>query len=964
MEKLAVSISPHPRARPQVKLLLALILAATLTATWLGAWHEITRNRKSLFGETERAVRFQAHIYAEHTLAIIKRLDGVLLDLRMGWTGDPEHFAKESRHWMAHMNDIAFQIAVIDAQGYLAYSNLAAPAEKIYLGEREHFRVHRENDRGERLFISAPVKGKVSGKWSIQFTRPILSNGRFHGVLVISVSPDAFATFNEKLGLDEEAASAMVANDGAWLARQPDNAHAMGGKIANTPYLAPDAPLTGNFTRIAQADGVERIYGFHRLPEYGLNFVVGHATSRIMLPHRSHRNIVLATATIFSGIAIMLILLAWRAIEVRNHSEDALRESEERYRTLIDHLPMGITVMDGDFNIVLTNQTMELMFGKSPGAFSGHKCYAAYEKRKGPCAHCPGVVAMQTGGTHEVFTQGIRDDGSVMHVHNRAYPHFDATGKIDGFVELVEDITERKHMEQALASSEARWRAIVATEPECVAIVDRRGYLMEMNPAGLAMVQADAPEQVTGRPMADLIAPEYRAAYARLHEQVISGTPQNMEYELKGLRGGRVWVETHAVPMELDGETMHLAITRDIGERKRSEAALRHAKEAAEAANTAKSRFLATMSHEIRTPMNGILGMAQLLLLPNLNDQERKEYARTVLTAGQALLVLLNDILDLSKIEAGRIDLTPAAFDPEHLLAETVTLFMESAHLRGLQFDFTWHGPRGRCYRADPLRLRQMLSNLISNAIKFTPSGAVCVEGREIENGDEHALLEFAVVDSGIGIAPEKLPLLFRPFSQVDDSPTRAHGGTGLGLSIVARLARLMGGDVGVESQPGQGSRFWFRIHADQLPTEIETCQTISSPADASVRRIHALLVEDNPTNRMVIEAMLTKSGMHVDCVANGQQAIATIMDGVRPDMVLMDCQMPVMDGYTATARIRQLEHDMGWRRLPIIALTAGAFTENREHCMAAGMDDFLAKPVDIHDLLSMIEKWSKRSPS
>jgi len=947
----------------QPRILIVLGLALLLAVIWLGAWYAIDHNRSELLVSAESSARYQAHIYAENTLSTIKRLDTMLRDLRAHWDGNPAKFAAAVRERVAYMDDVAFQVAVIDAQGYLAFSNLAAPDKPVSLGERTHFRVHQDNPAIDRLFISAPVKGKVSGKWSLQFTRPILQQGRFDGVLVISVSPDTFATFNEKLDLRDGAVSAMVADSGNWLARQPNNEQAMGRKVDGAPYILPGAPLSGSFTRVAQADGIERIYGFRRLPDYELNFVVGHAMAKVLAPNRSYRDSVLAAAAVVSLLAVILIWLLGRSVAARSAAQSELRNSEARYRALIDHMPMGITVMDRNFNIVLSNRTIEQMFMSEPGAFTGHKCFRSLAKRTEPCDHCPGMLAMKNGGAHDVFTQGVRDDGSIVHMHNRTFPHFNAQGEIDGFVELVEDITHRKRMEHDLANSEARLRTIVATEPECVKIVDRQGRLMEMNPAGLALVEADTAQQVVGRPVVDLIAPEYREAYQRMHAQVVAGVPQAMEYELNGLKGGRTWAETHAVPMQLDGETVHLAITRDISERKRNEAALQQAKEAAEAANVAKSRFLATMSHEIRTPMNGILGMAQMLLMPNLSEQERQEYARIVLTSGQSLLTLLNDILDLSKIEADRIELKASAFEPEQLLAENAALFVEQAQARGLRFDFAWHGPTDRRYRADAQRLRQMIANLLSNAIKFTGQGAIVLAGAEIESTAGQALLEFSVTDTGCGIPPDKLPRLFKVFSQVDDSPTRAHGGTGLGLSIVARLARLMGGDVGVDSTPGQGSRFWFRIRADVLPVGSETRQQERHRAGDAPRNLRVLLVEDNPANRRVVEAMLTKNGIGVDSVENGEQAVAAIANGPRPDLVLMDCQMPVMDGHNATQQIRAIERGKGWPRLPIIALTAGAFAEEKQACLASGMDDFLAKPVDSRDLLTMIDQWTNRKP-
>lgn len=699
----------------------------SLALIWTAALTELYHRHSAYYHEAEIRNTAQARVFAEYTRSTIKRIDEMLLDLRPHWAKGRLDFLSTINENQSNLRDLAFQLSVVDSKGQLAHSSTRTNDSIIVKSTRENFNFHSHNPLRDQLYISKPIRERDPGKWSIQFSRRINQGENFKGIMVVSISPELFSDFSKTLGIHGLGVVTLVRDSGEIMARFPHAENAIGLQIKGSPYLEQSAPLSGSFQRIASTDGIERIYGYFRDPQLGLNYVVGEATKDVYAPFIAGARVVLAAATSVSILTLLLLFLLFRSL---------------------------------------------------------------------------------------------------------------------------------------IASEKLR--------------------------------------------------------------------------------------------VDLQSE-----------------------KKSAEEANSAKSQFLANMSHEIRTPMNGILGMASLLLEGNL-DRESESYARSIHQSGEALLAIINDILDLSKIEAGHMEYDCHEFSMSELSRSVIAVLGIRAQDKGIQLQMSIASDLNQHYRGDSHRIRQVLFNLVGNAVKFTTQGTVSLLITKCELG-----VRFEVRDSGIGIKRDVLQKLFANFVQADSSTSRKFGGTGLGLVICKRIVEGMGGTIGVHSEVGIGSAFWFEIPLERVDSEVEISQPIalvnnsafvsssleiSTGVDSHIQKYTALessnssakhgstilLVEDHPINQKLAITILERMGFSVTLAVNGRMAVE-LADSQEFAAILMDVQMPIMNGFESTRVIRS---GVGLSaRTPIIALTANAMQSDKDACIEAGMNDFLTKPFSKDGLISCLRK-------
>jgi len=945
-------MQPQPKIRKTLRTArnLGWLAMAVMTMALLGSvffWNQLIAHHeereRSERQNLEKTARQISHSVEQQLDADLRSVDVVTRHLAAIYVHDRRNFDAAVKDAMTAFPEGMVQfVTVVDASGYLAYSS-SGSAERPYCGDREHFQVPRDDPEG-RLFVSKPIVGRITGSPLIQLTRAIRDGNRFHGVIGLPLRPDYLANQLSQLHRTPQDGIALLRSDGSFLSISRNLEDALQKKVPpDRPYLQAAPGEDGVFRSNSAVDTIPLLFAWNRLKNWPVSIVVGldeqTAIEPLLLNHKEDRQRALLAMGVLAlaTLAITLLLLsAIRDVKSRGRLETALENELAKNQAILRNASDGLCIMNRDGRVEAVSDSFCVLLGYSREEMIGMP--VSRWDAKFPAAELNWFVGHVFEENRRIEFETIHrtktDDLIPVEVSVVPFKH-----QNEAFLfASVRDITERHKQQEDLLDERQRLDAILK---------GTNAGTWEWNVQTGAVVFNERWAEIIGYTLAELAPLSIETWLALAHPDDLKRSGELLEKHFSGETdsyscearvrhkdGHWVWVLDRGKVTQRTGDGRPLLMSgthMDASD-------LMKAKEDAEAANRAKGAFLATMSHEIRTPMNGILGMAQLLLAETVVDNERRDYARIILNSGNTLLVLLNDILDFSKIESGRIHFEQQAFDPRQILQESAALFGSSASDRGLKLDWSWTGDSEVRYLGDPTRIRQMLSNLISNAIKFTEAGSIAIVARQNRPAaGQGAEIEFSVIDTGIGMNDDQRSKLFVPFSQADDSITRRYGGTGLGLSIVRSLARQMRGDAGVESEPGKGSRFWFRIQVEAIPLAQDTRgkarpgATLLTAMSLPVFKGKVLVVEDNPTNLKVIVGMLRTLGLAVQVAENGQQGVEAVQADAAIDLVVMDVHMPVMNGYEATQRIREWEASAARRRLAIVALTADAFAEDRE---------------------------------
>lgn len=804
---------------------------------------------------------------------------------------------------------------------------------------------------GHGLTFGAAVFDDSSGHWLLPIGLAVSPRqGASRYIVIALVSLEHLQKLYASLDTGANGTVVLLRDDGTILARHPYEAYRVGQNSGGGRLIRELLPnySSGTFQGHSGIDGVERIISYRRLDSGALVVVVSRSVADVLAKWSQELSVDFVIAGLCAMTLLGLGLLLIRIARERDRSD-------HRLDVTLSHMEQGLLMVGPNQHTKIYNRrALELLdLPEELMARQPHSTEVfAYQIAQGEFADIPtdihGKIIRPTLSETPSCYERVRPNGTVLEIRTTPLPD-------GGAVRTYTDVTERRKAIEDMNASMAFANSLINSSPDCIQLLDLDGNVTFISDLGQELFEITDFANVAGRPFTEFFPQEHRPRVELALRRVRGGQTDRFTRMCPTLGGVVKWWEFIITPVhEIDrGPERLFVVARDMSARQAHAEELGRAKEAAERASVAKSQFLASMSHEIRTPLNAILGFATLARERQDRDPELRRQIELIQKAGESLLTIINDVLDLSKIEAGKIELEERPLDLRGLASDCVSLTQGLAELKGLVLDCVVDPAIPQRVLADEARLRQILLNLLNNAVKFTPSGRVrlslapaAVPGRMV----------LAVSDTGIGIAADRLPHLFQDFVQVDGSISRQFGGTGLGLSISRRLARLMGGEIGAESVVGEGSVFHVTLPMTDAGAEpAPSAAATPRPAGLSAPR-RILLVDDLSINLEIVGEMLTTAGHIVSFASNGPSAIASYREQ-RHELILMDVQMPDMDGLETTRHIREI--DATAREVPVIALTANVFSQQVASYRQAGMNDHLGKPFHRDALLAMVESWT-----
>ena len=628
-----------------------------------------------------------------------------------------------------------------------------------------------------------------------------------------------------------------------------------------------------------------------------------------------------------------------------------LERSEQSLLQIIEQNHDGMMIVDQAGMVLLANRAAHELFGESAGGLSGKDLGIPLLNRQITEVEIPLPARGEKAGDPELRLVELRVSPLLW-------------AKQDARLVTLRDISARRQTERALQQSEAFAVSMIEGSPDCIKLLDGQANLIYINAGGRELFGIDDPDRFINKPYLNMwLESPFYELIKKAVQDALEGRGRSAQAFLPDLKNRPKWWKITFTPLagRQKDDTRILVITRDITESKKTELQLWEAKEDAETANQAKSRFLANISHEIRTPMNAIIGFTQLVL-EEILDPKKREYLQIVKSSADGLLELINELLDLSKIEAGKMELFSGPFNLHACLKELADSMALQAGQKNLSLSLKQDPDLPNQVIGDGRKLRQVLLNLVDNAIKFTSKGEVVLKAALKSRQNSLATIEFTVRDSGIGIEARNRELIFQPFKQAEAGYHRQYGGTGLGLTMSKHLVEMMGGRIWVSSEPGKGSVFRFIVDFELQPVlQINTGSsgdrdTKGRDSEEMQPKMRILMAEDNQVNQKLADIFLKRLNCDVMIAQNGEEALEMFQKHSF-DLVLMDVEMPKLDGFRATQMIRRLE-SAGQDRVPIVAMTAHAMKGYRERCLDAGMDDYLTKPLDLEDLARIVESY------